>query len=233
MFIVIEGADAVGKNTQTHRLVDRLKKNLPPPSEVFGSKPMEIQLISFPRYITPVGQAILRHLKGETALMQIQLPKEYGKIDFTIPYRSTDDALAFQALMLFDKYQAASAIKSHLDHGGIVVSDRYWPSACAYGGAEGFDEETLFEIHAMLPKPDLAILLDLDPTIAAARRGAPRDRNERDQEKMKAVRERYRKLWQSGDRRVAERLVIVDSNQPADVVENQIWNFVAPIFFPF
>ncbi len=126
IFAVIEGADAVGKHTQSERLRDKLV-----------SLAIDTQLISFPRYGTQIGQALLSHLKRRTLLIDVE--KAANKIvdtpaaadsylrsgDFTHP----DDPLAFQALMVMDKYDEAPAIVQALRQGKAVVSDRWWHSA--------------------------------------------------------------------------------------------------------
>src|SRR5918999_4694761 len=58
MLIAIEGIDQSGKETQTHRLRERLREA--------GHK---VRLLSFPDYGTSIGEEIARALQGE---------REYG-----------------------------------------------------------------------------------------------------------------------------------------------------------
>jgi dTMP kinase len=54
----------------------------------------------------------------------------------------------------------------------VVVTDRYFLSTVAYQGARGHDPERLLrESEAEFPLPDLALLLELDPTAGLARVG--------------------------------------------------------------
>lgn len=170
MFIVIEGADGVGKATQAKRLADRL-----------GAL-----LLSFPRYDTPVGKAILRHLRGEIVLAEATVG--------TRP-RAPEDAVAFQCMTLADKYDAASAIVAALQQGRDVVCDRWTPSALVYGFADGLDPEWLRSVHSRLPVPDLNILLDLEAEDSLKRRPELRDRYEKDGHLQVRVRAIYRTLW--------------------------------------
>ena len=146
--------------------------------------------ISFPRYETPLGKAILRHLKEVTYLADNTPNSEKEPLP-----RAPEDALMFQCMMVADKYHAASEISKLLRDGVEVVCDRYWQSAYAFGGSDGLDEQWLLDIHEMMPKPDLNILLALSPEEALERRPQLRDRYERDVGTQVRVRENYEKLW--------------------------------------
>lgn len=177
MLIVIEGLDASGKATQARLLAERL----------------DAQLFSFHRYDTPVGGAIKAHLHNE---WQARVDPRGGIIDAVSQY----DALAFQGLALMDKCLAAVEIRRLISRDQVVVCDRYWQSAYAYGGADGLDKEMLVAMHAVLPQGDLNLLLDvpLDMTIERqVARGLPRDRYEQDVQKLHQVRENYHELWDS------------------------------------
>lgn len=51
----------------------------------------------------------------------------------------------------------------------IVITERYIESSVAYQGAAGVDIEFLELINAAVPKPDLTIVLDIDPEEAIRR----------------------------------------------------------------
>ena len=106
-----------------------------------------------------------------------------------------EDALAFQCMMVADKYHAASEISRFLRSGVDVVCDRYWQSAYAFGGSDGLDEQWLLDVHEMMPKPDVNILLSLSPEEALERRPQMRDRYETDRETQVRVRVNYLRLW--------------------------------------
>ena len=50
-----------------------------------------------------------------------------------------------------------------LAEGKIVLTDRYYFSTAAYQGAAGMDPKAIFAANAFAPKPDLVVLLVMDP----------------------------------------------------------------------
>jgi len=64
----------------------------------------------------------------------------------------------------------AAVIRPGVDAGAIVLTDRYFLSTVAYQGARGLDPQRLLaEAEREFPLPDLAIVLDVDPTAGLAR----------------------------------------------------------------
>ncbi len=51
----------------------------------------------------------------------------------------------------------------------LVLCDRYYYSTIAYQSAQGYDQKKIIEMNKGFRKPDLAIMLDLDPQKALAR----------------------------------------------------------------
>lgn len=185
MLIVFEGADAVGKNEMSTRLAEEIKKR--------GRTSVRI---AFPRYDTPLGKIILRHLKNEVSLREIVEGEQNTRHEgMLIHPKAPGDALMFQCMMVADKYHAASEISKLLRRGVDVICDRYWQSAYAFGVSDGLDEQWLLDMHEMMPKSHLNILLTLSPEDALLRRPKLRDRYETDREAQVRVRENYHKLW--------------------------------------
>lgn len=68
-------------------------------------------------------------------------------------------------LLLLDRRQHVDEmIRPALDRGEIVILDRYFPSMVAYQGAAGVPIDDLVLANEFAPKPDLLLLLDLDPS---------------------------------------------------------------------
>lgn len=179
MFIAIEGTDAAGKATQSQLLADRIEKS--------GER---VFRYSFPRYETPLGAAILKHLKTELLLM--------GRDSRHNPFEeASEDALVFQCMMLADKYDAARDIITQLASGATVVTDRWWQSGWVYGRADGLEERWLGSVFRCLPQADLNIFIDVPPDEALRRRPEARDRYEKDREKQEVVRTNYNLLWET------------------------------------
>ena len=64
----------------------------------------------------------------------------------------------------------SGVIAPALARGEIVLSDRYYLSTVAYQGARGLDwTAILAQCEAEFPIPDLALLLEIDPSLGLAR----------------------------------------------------------------
>jgi thymidylate kinase len=178
MLIAIEGIDAAGKHTQAKMLADDL----------------EAAVISFPAYGTPYGKLIAAHLQREWRVELHPLRERSPGLE---KEAEPMDALVFQALQLANKMELAAEIAEKCLDNNNVVLDRYWPSAYAYGKADGLDPEWLIQTHSLLPCPDLFILLDVDVQHSMQRRPDRRDRYEMQAGFMGKVAENYRDLWRS------------------------------------
>ncbi len=213
-FVAFEGCDAVGKATQSERLLQRLC------AQAEAEKQPLPRLFSFPRYDTLVGQAIRRHLRREIYMAATPCPDSPSRCD---------DALAFECLALANKIEASVEIRSALATSQSVIADRWWPSAFAYGGSDGssdgISDEWLLGIYAgaCLPEPDLYFLLDLPAELAFKRavRRAVEMRRALDRyetlRKQKHVRDRYLAL--------AERFgwTVIDGSRSPDEIEEDVF----------
>lgn len=92
-----------------------------------------------------------------TALLN-KVGKEFGAIFETL-------------LMAADRYyHLEKVIKPALRKGMVVVSDRYYYSSIAYQGARGANIEWVRLVNDFVIEPDVAIYLDVDPSIGLARK---------------------------------------------------------------
>lgn len=128
-------------------------------------------------------------------------------------------ALLFAA----DRQDHVGSIRDSIESGLTVICDRYALSSWAY---QGMDLPLLWvkQINAEILIPDLMILLDVDPEIAANRRAARDDQPEifdvpRTQ---RILAQRYRELLPSWPGRVA----IVDASHPFHEVADEIRKLV-------
>jgi dTMP kinase len=77
---------------------------------------------------------------------------------------------ALACLYTADRYHhVETEIKPHLEAGRIVISDRYIPSGLVMQRFDGIDLEFLWQLNAKSHRPDLAVILEADPTITAER----------------------------------------------------------------
>ncbi|AFD26564.1 Thymidylate kinase [Deinococcus gobiensis I-0] len=147
-----------------------------------------------------------------------------------------DPALEMGPLPEFLLYSASRAqlvaevIRPALERGEVVVCDRYADSTLAYQGYGrgldlGFLERVTQEATGGL-RPDLTVLLDLDPALGlarAARRGQP-DRLERaDLAFHTRVREGFLALAAAEPGRV----LVMDATRPENDLSADIWTAVA------
>ena len=144
--IVIDGIDGSGKTTQINLLSKYLK-----------GKNISHEVISFPRYEDNLyGKLIRRYLEGE-----------FGSIHDVNPYLM---ALAYAG----DRMLAKPLIESWLNSGKLVIANRYVSASKAHLSAnlaEDQREQFMEWIDQLeyqtnsLPKPNLSILLNVDPGI--------------------------------------------------------------------
>ena len=103
---------------------------------------------AFPDYTTTIGQEIWKGLHGE---------REFGP-----------DMI--QLLLMANRHEWKPKIQEWLAAGRVVICDRYLASSVAYGEAQGLDPHWLLSVQAYLPQPDVTVLLDIAPGVAAARK---------------------------------------------------------------
>ena len=185
MLIAIEGVDQSGKETQTHRLRERLREA--------GHK---VRLLSFPDYGTSIGEEIARALQGE---------REYGS-----------DVM--QLLFVANRHERREAILEWIAGGLILICDRYRASSIAYGEAFGLDATWLEDIQRYLPRADLTIFLDIEPTTAAKRKAHGRDRYESDLSLLERVRSSYQRQSAQAN------WVRVDGERSKEDIANEIFD---------
>ncbi|MEY4634652.1 MAG: Thymidylate kinase [Acidobacteriota bacterium] len=132
------------------------------------------EFLTFPEYTTAIGTEIGRALQGE---------RHY-------------DPDTLQLLYIANRFEFRPQIRQWLEHGRMVVCDRYLASSIAYGEAQGLDAPWLAEIQRRLPQPSLTLLLDIPPEASLNRKQVARDKFERDLPLLGRVRESY--LRQAG-----------------------------------
>jgi dTMP kinase len=127
-------------------------------------------------------------------------------------------------LMLFLKdreIDVRKRILPALNRGKIVIMDRYYYSNIAYQSARGLDADKIRKLNEKIaPKPDLVILLDLDPSKALER---IKNRKKLSVFEKKDFLERARQKF----REIAdERTVIVDAGRELEIVKKEVEQIV-------
>jgi dTMP kinase len=121
-----------------------------------------------------------------------------------------------------------SEIEPVLADGGVVLSDRYDASSLAYqslsSGHEAADAvEWIRSLNRYARRPDLTIVLDVSPDIAAARRAARGEAAQlyEQNEVQRALAVFYRDL---AKHMPEDRILVVDANGTIDDVERRVWD---------
>ena len=164
----------------------------------------KVRLLSFPDYGTSIGEEIARALQGE---------REYGS-----------DVM--QLLFVANRHERREAMLEWIAGGLILVCDRYRASTIAYGEALGLEATWLEDIQRRLPRADLTIFIDIEPTTAAKRKAHGRDRYESDLSLLERVRASY--LRQAAD----ASWIHVDGEPTIDEVADDVFAAVSQRLTP-
>jgi dTMP kinase len=207
-FIVFEGGEGAGKSTQVRLLAERLR-----------TAGRDVVVTREPG-ATDVGARI-------RGLLLDRDPAESGAI------APRAEALLYAA----DRaHHVATVVRPALERGAIVISDRYVDSSLAYQGAGRVlpvDEVSWLSGWATGGlRPDLVVLLDVDPTVGLARaagRGTGVDRLE-----SEALPFHERVRYAFLDLAAAEpgRYLVVDAGRPAESVAGLVADRVATLLPP-
>lgn len=194
-FIVLDGIDGCGKSTQAARLARALEQET-------GARSLHLR---------EPGSTALGEKLRELLLSRAHAPS---------PRVETLLFAAARAQMLEELVAPALA------RGENVVCERFHPSTFAYQAVAGGLGEDLvlgvLEGFAGAPRPDLVVLLDLEPAVAAARRAGASDRiTDRIEGKGLA----FQEVVARGYRRYAERMpnvAVVRADRGEDEVARDV-----------
>ncbi len=146
------------------------------------------------------------------------------------------EAFLFQA----DRAQHfATLVIPALQEGKLVITDRCFDASIAYQGyARGVGVEIVEQLSLLATqgyKPDLTILLDLDPSEVYRRTDANRDQYGMREERTRfdAEAEEFHKRVQEGFRALArahpERIKVVDASRSPEQIHKEIVGLVKPL----
>ncbi|MBQ8472360.1 MAG: dTMP kinase [Bacilli bacterium] len=155
-FIVIEGTDCSGKETQSKLLVEKL--------ESLGYKAIRL---TFPNYDTPTGKIVGGPYLGKKEICECWFPEGAVNLDPKVA------CLYYAADRKYNEVE----IKKYLDDDYFVICDRYVSSNMAHQGSKIKNDEERFHMYEWidklefwllgLPKPDKTIFLHVPYTYAA------------------------------------------------------------------
>ena len=208
-FLTFEGGEGVGKSTQVKRLVASLGR-----SSIAAVRTREPGG-------TPKAEAI------RSLILQ-------GRSE---SWGAGAEAVLFAAARLDHVTQL---IAPNLGNGKWVISDRFHDSTRAYQGLTGGVDEKLIrgleELALNGHRPDMTIVLDMDPALAFERvaqraldEGTPGAADRFEKEDLDWHR-RLREAFLAIAKDNPERCVVIDADQSEDALEEEIWNAVAARF---
>ena len=117
-------------------------------------------------------------------------------------------------------------IKPALAAGKWVICDRYSDSSYAYqGGGRGLNRETVRRIEAIAIddfKPDLTLILDMDPELGLKRSITRTNSETRFEEMDIAFHTRMRKAFLDIARRNPDRCIVIPADQDVDAVADAV-----------
>ncbi|ADE55776.1 dTMP kinase [Coraliomargarita akajimensis] len=201
LFISFEGSEGCGKSTQIRALASRLE-----------AEGIDVVRTREPGG-TPLSEAIRNLLQHDEA---------------------GEGMCAEAELLLFAAARAQltrEVIAPARRAGKAVLSDRFMDSTTVYQGvarALAHDDVAAINQFAVgTHKPDLTILIDLDPEVGLqrvkARSGGQLDRMEREAlDFFQAVRQGYLALAEQE----SKRFLVLDGNHTIEALEQEIWNAV-------
>ena len=198
LFVVFEGGEGAGKSTQVTRL-----------AAVLSEAGQQVVVTREPG-ATEVGRKI-------RALL----------LDPATSLSSRAEALLYAA----DRAQhVATVVRPALARGAVVISDRYVDSSLAYQGAgRALDSAEVAELSRWATeglRPDLTVLLDIDPAVGLARATGSPDRIEQESLSFhRAVRRGFLALAAASP----ARYLVVSAALTADEVHAAVTSRVLPL----
>jgi dTMP kinase len=108
-----------------------------------------------------------------------------------------------------------------LNQGKIVISDRYYHSTLAYQQAQGLELKWLLQLNKNFIKPDLTVIIDVEPEIAMVRIKLDKKRKIEERKKfeklefLKKVRKNFLDLPKILK---DEKIVVIDGNEEKEKV---------------
>lgn len=208
-FITFEGGEGVGKSTQVKRLLASLEQ----------------RKIAAVRTREPGGTP---NAEAVRAFILQGRSEQWGP---------GAEAVLFAAARLD---HVNRLIAPNLESGKWVISDRFSDSTRAYQGLTGGVDVKLIDALEVLAlndhKPDLTIVLDMDPEIAFRRvleretEAALAQTGDRFEKEDLDWHKRLREAFLGISRNNAERCVVIPANQTEDALEQEIWDVLVRRF---
>ncbi|MEO6015344.1 MAG: dTMP kinase [Devosia sp.] len=208
-FITFEGGEGVGKSTQVKRLIAALNRQ-------------------------SIGAIRTREPGGTSKAEAVRAFILQGRSEV---WGAGAEAVLFAAARLD---HVNELIAPNLRAGRWVISDRFSDSTRAYQGLTGGVDVRLIDALEILAlngnRPDLTIVLDMDPEIAFRRvveretEAVLAETGDRFEKEDLEWHRRLRDAFLAISRNNAERCVVIPANQNEDALEQEIWDVLTRRF---
>lgn len=202
LFVVFEGGDGAGKTTQLNLLQQRLVDDGVP---VEGTR-------------EPGGTDIGERIRA------LVLGHGQGEVD------PRTEALLFAASRAAHVTQR---ILPALESGATVLCDRFVDSSIAYQGAgRELGAEQVAEINAWATRglrPDLTVVLDVEPEVSAARRAARGHAADRMESADSGFHRRLRQAFLDRAAEDPARYAVLDAKEGPERIHAQVWDRVQEV----
>ncbi|MBF4462858.1 MULTISPECIES: dTMP kinase [unclassified Rathayibacter] len=201
LFVTLEGGDGAGKTTQAQLLEE---------------------------WLVGRGERVLRTREPGGTEVGVQIR------EIVLHHRGEVDPRAEALLYAADRAQhIGTLVRPALERGEVVIQDRYIDSSVAYQGAgrvlDAAEVRTLSEWATHELRPDLTVLLDLDPTAARSRLVAAQKRFDRLEAEKAEFHERVRAGFLQIAAEDQERVLVLDASAAIDDIATAIRARVAEL----
>lgn len=190
LFVTLEGGDGAGKTTQARLLEE---------------------------WLVARGETVVRTREPGGTEVGLQLR------EIVLHHRGEIDPRAEALLYAADRAQhVGTLVRPALARGEVVIQDRYIDSSVAYQGAgrvlDAGEVRSLSEWATGDLRPDVTVLLDLDPAAARTRLDAARTRFDRLESEKAEFHDRVRVAFLAIAEADPERFLVVDATLPVEEI---------------
>lgn len=202
IFITIEGPDGAGKSS----VIEAIKPKL----EEYFNKPI-IQTRE------PGGSPIAEKIR---------------ELILDINHSEMDDRTESLLYAASRRQHVVEKIKPALERGDIVLCDRFVDSSLAYQGAgRELSIEKVWKINEFAIedlRPDVTLYLDVEAEVGLNRIVDNRSNRKKDRLELEDIsfHNKVREGYQTLIKKHPERFIVIDANQPKDLVACEAWNLL-------
>ena len=139
---------------------------------ILKKKKIKSKIFSFPDYSTPICKEIKHYLSGNRRF----------------------PAQVIHCLLAANRWEKSKEIKKTLSENYVLIMNIYYQSNLVYGLVNGLEISWLENLDKGIPKENLVILLDVNPTDSFSRKKQSRDKFEKNKEFAQKITQTYRKL---------------------------------------